>query len=77
VEHNEILSARQSGELTEAVLTPAESGNGWTLLLTTRSGRQTPYRGVGGRVPIFHDLDHATILARELGFEHIRVEERF
>jgi hypothetical protein len=54
VEHNEILSARQSGELTEAVLTPAESGNGWTLL-----------------------LDHATILARELGFEHIRVEERF
>lgn len=77
MEEAEILTARERGDLLEAVVTPAESANGWLLLFTDRSGRQFNYTRHHDRAPVFHDLDHATALARELGFEQVRVEERF
>lgn len=77
MEKSEIMAARERGELLQAVVTPAESANGWLLLFTDRDGDQVRYTRHHGRAPVFHDLDHATALAKELGFEQVRVEERF
>jgi hypothetical protein len=77
MEEPEILKARERGDLLEAVVTPAESANGWLLLFTDRGGEQVGYTRHHDRAPVFHDLDHATALAKELGFEQVRVEERF
>ncbi len=77
MEHDQVMQARHAGELVEAVVTPAEPSNGWVLLLVTPGGEQVPYTTHGGTRKVFHTLDHATEVARELGFESIRVEESF
>lgn len=77
MEHDDVMQARHAGKLVEAVLTPAPSSNGWVLLLAAADGAQVPYTIHGGDPKVFHSLDHATEIARELGFESIRVEEPF
>jgi len=77
MDQTQALTARQNGELTEAILTPDEDANGWMLLFTTRAGEHLPYTVQGGRVAVFHDLDQATRQAKELGFAQVRIEERF
>jgi len=64
MEEAEILTAREHGDLLEAVVTPAESANGWLLLFTDRSGQQISYTRSHDRAPVFHDLDHATAVAK-------------
>lgn len=77
MEHDVVMQAVHAGDLQEAIVTPAEASDGWLLLLVTGSGEQIPYTGSIGTPKVFHTLDHATEVARELGFESIRVEERF
>jgi hypothetical protein len=73
----EVLQAKGRGELREAILTPAADANGWVMLFLTVDGRQLPLTSPGGREHIFHDLDHASELGKELGFDEVRIEERF
>lgn len=67
----------EAGELVEAVISPAEDANGWTLHLADRRGVQHLYTGHTGTGKVYHDLDQATEIARTLGISSIRVEERF
>jgi hypothetical protein len=67
----------KTGELIEAVIAPAEDANGWVVLLSDRRGEHHLYTGHTGTEKVYHDLDHATETARDLGISAIRVEERF
>jgi hypothetical protein len=67
----------ETGELIEAVIAPAEDANGWVVLLSDRAGEHHLYTGHTGTEKVYHDLDHATETARDLGISAIRVEERF
>ena len=66
-----------TGELSEAVIAPAEDANGWVILLVGKDGKHNFYTGHAGTAKVFHSLDRATAAARAVGFESIRVEERF
>jgi len=77
MEHDDVMEAVHAGELREAIVTPAEASDGWVLLLLPADGTQIPYTSSTGATKVFHTLDRATEVARELGFESIRVEERF
>ena len=77
MDHDQALSALHSGDLVEAVVKPATDANGWILVLVTRSGAEDMYTGHAGTEKIYHTLDHATEVAREIGFHAIRVEEEF
>jgi hypothetical protein len=46
-------------------------------MLLGGGGEPLPYTTGGGMPKVFHTLDRATEIARELGLESIRVEERF
>lgn len=77
MDHDQAMHALHAGELTEAVIAPARDANGWTLIFLTRDGKRCPYTGLGGTAKSFHTLEHATEIAREIGFGDIRVEEEF
>lgn len=77
MDHDQAQQALHAGELTEAVVKPAEDANGWVLLFGTRSGEHILYTGHTGTEKVYHTLDQVTDLARELGFDNIRVEEEF
>jgi hypothetical protein len=67
----------EAGELEEAVIEPADEGNGWMLLLRQRDGKLVKLTDHSGVEKVYHSLDHATELAREIGFGQVRVEETF
>jgi hypothetical protein len=77
MDHDRAQLALHAGELTSAVIKPAEDANGWVLLLEAADGSQVVYTGHTGTEKVYHDLDHATAMARELGFAEARVEETF
>ena len=77
MEHDQAQLALQAGSLVGAVIKPAADANGWVIMLEDLSGAHIPYTGHGGTEKVYHDLDHATDVARELGCETIRVEEVF
>jgi uncharacterized protein CbrC (UPF0167 family) len=77
MDHDQALSAFHAGDILEAVVKPAEDANGWVLELLTRSGEPALYTGHTGTEKVYHTLDQATEIAREIGFHRIRVEERF
>jgi len=77
MDHDRAQLALHAGELTEAVIKPAEDANGWVILLADASGAHIPYTGHTGTEKVYHDLDQATRTVRELGFETVRVEEDF
>ena len=77
MDHDQALSALHSGDLVEAVVKPSDDANGWVLLFVTRSGDEVKLSGHSGTEKIYHTLDHATEIAREIGFRTIRVEEDF
>lgn len=66
-----------AGKLSEAVIAPAEDANGWVILLRGTDGKHTLYTGHTGTEKVYHSLDRATAVARDIGFESIRIEERF
>jgi len=77
VDHDQAIQALSAGDLVEAVIKPAEDANGWLLLFATSAGEQVPYTAHSGTEKVFHDLDHASDVAREIGFPSVRVEETF
>jgi len=77
MDHDEALSALHAGDLVEAIVKPAEDANGWMLVFVTKSRDQVVYGGHTGSEKVYHTLDQATELAREIGFHKIRVEEEF
>ena len=77
MDHNQALSARRAGDLVEAIIKPADDANGWILLFVNQSGDELIYSGHTGTEKVYHRLDQATELAREIGFHDIRVEEAF
>jgi hypothetical protein len=77
MDQDQALRARHDGELVEAIATPAEDAGGWALMFTTRNGDRFLYTDHTGTEKIYHSLDHATEAARGIGFESVRVEEKF
>lgn len=77
MEHHRAIHALGAGELVAAVVLPDEQANGWRLFLESGDGMRSAYLTPGGAPALFHSLDRATEVARELGFETVRVEEPF
>ena len=75
MDHDQAQLALHEGSLSAALITPAADANGWRILLVARTGEQTPYTGHSGTEKVYHDLDQATAVARDLGFAEIWVEE--
>lgn len=72
-----VMEAVRAGRFVEAIVTPSGHSDGWVLLLLASGGDQLPYTAASGVPRVFHTLERATEVARELGFASIRVEERF
>ncbi|HHH46867.1 MAG TPA: hypothetical protein ENK53_07670 [Thiotrichales bacterium] len=68
---------RSEGRLREAVLEPAERDNAWHVVFIDEAGRRHLLTDALGRPRRYHDLDRATCVAREAGFDTVRVEEPF
>ena len=77
MDHDQAQQARHAGELTGAVIKTAQDANGWLILLQDNNGGETPYTGHTGTQKVYHNLDQATLAARELGFDELRIEEKF
>jgi hypothetical protein len=77
VDHDQAQQAMHAGTLVEAVVKPAADANGWVILLADRAGTHRAYTGHTGTEKVYHSLDQATAVARELGFESVRVDEDF
>ena len=67
----------EAGRLQDVVIEPADDGNGWMVLVHDTTGRMVKITDHGGAEKIYHTIDYATQVAKEIGFETIRVEERF
>lgn len=66
-----------AGRLREAAAEPSEQGEGWRLLLHTDTGDTLVLSDHTGRERLYHSLDHATEVGRDIGFNSVRVEEHF
>jgi hypothetical protein len=77
MDHDQARLALRRGDLLEAVAMPAADANGWVLMFADGEGNHHTYTDHTGSEKLYHDLDHATEVARELGFDTVRVEERF
>lgn len=67
----------EAGRLGEAVAEALEGGVGWRLLFHTENGERLLLTDHSGRERVFHSLDHATEIGRDIGFDTVRVEEHF
>ena len=67
----------EAGRLSEVVAEPSEQGKGWRLLLHSEKGEILVLTDHSGRECVYHSLDHATEVGRDIGFDSVRVEEHF
>ena len=70
-------NAYGKGLITEIVIEPAETGNGWTILLHSSKDESEKLTDHSGQEKVFHDLDHATEAAKNIGSSSPRIEEPF
>lgn len=77
MDHDTAIQALAGGDLVEAEIATAADANGWVLVFTTRSGDQVVYTDHTGTEKVYHDLDQVTDVARDIGFDSIRVHEDF
>jgi hypothetical protein len=77
MELSEAQAAYQDGRIGEVVIEPAESGNGWIVLVIGKLGDRVTLTDHSGFEKIYHDLDHATEAAKAIGAESLRIEEPF
>jgi hypothetical protein len=73
----EAQAACEDGRISEVVIEPAESENGWMILLVGKLGDREKLTDHGGFEKVYHDLDHATEAARGIGAVSLRIEEAF
>lgn len=64
------------GALKEAIIEPGTEGNGWMILFRDVDNTLLPYT-TGGHERIFHNLDNATRLAKDMGFTRVSIVESF
>jgi len=74
---NQLRAEVLLGHFGEAVLAPASGANGWVLRARDGQDAWITLTDDHGSDLIYHRLDSATALARDLGFRHIRVDENF
>ena len=67
----------EAGRLIKAAAEPSELGDGWRLLLQAGTGEIQALTDHSGRERLFHSLDQATEVGRDIGFKSVRVEEHF
>ena len=67
----------EAGRLSEAIAEPSGQGDGWHLLLHAKSGDTWVLTDHAGRERLYHSLDHASEVGREIGFSSVRIEEHF
>ncbi|MBT2989236.1 MAG: thymidylate kinase [Candidatus Thiodiazotropha sp. (ex Ctena orbiculata)] len=67
----------EAGRLSEAVVEPTEQREGWRILFHTANGDTLVLTDHSGRERVYHRLDHATEVGRDIGFDSVRVEEHF
>ena len=77
MELSEAQAAYRDGRVGEVVIEPAESANGWTILLVGKLGDRVKLTDHSGLEKIYHDLDHATEAAKAIGADRLRIEEPF
>lgn len=67
----------EAGRLKDAIIEPADEGNGWMVLLHDSEGKFLKLTDHSGTEKIYHSIDRETEVAREIGFKTVRVEEPF
>jgi hypothetical protein len=67
----------EAGRLNEAAAEPSKQGDGWRLLLHSKIGEIQALTDHTGRERLFHSLDRATEVGRDIGFNSVRIEEHF
>ena len=67
----------EGGKLSEAIMEPSPTGNGWLLEFRAQDGELIKLTTHGGEERLFRSLDAATNTARRIGFPSARVEEAF
>jgi hypothetical protein len=65
------------GGLEEVMIEPAQEANGWMVVVREAGGKPVQITDHGGAVKVYHTLEHATEVARAIGFATVRVEESF
>ena len=67
----------EADRLSDVAAEPSTQGDGWRLLLHAKTGAMHVLTDHAGRERLFHSLDHATEVGRDIGFLCVRVEEHF
>ena len=63
--------------ISEAIIEPSPSGNGWRILFHKTDGGIVTLTDRGGTEKLYHTLDYATDILQSAGIKSIRVEEHF
>jgi len=61
----------------DGLLIPAKTGNGWAVVVADHDGKLIPVTDHGGHEKVYHSLDGATSILKELGVAEIQVIEHF
>ncbi|WP_435101900.1 hypothetical protein [Arhodomonas sp. AD133] len=77
MEFDAAQDAFRAGELTEAVVSSDDERNGWVIMVRRRGAGLEPITDTRGEPRVYHQLDHASELARRIGFRQVRIEEPF
>lgn len=67
----------QEGRIAELVIEPADTGNGWMILICERQGDCNKLTDHSGHEKVYHDLDQATAAAKAIGSVSLRIVEPF
>ncbi len=70
-------TACKEGRIAELVIEPADTGNGWMILVCEKQGDRHKLTDHSGFEKVYHDLDHATAAAKAIGSVSLRIEEPF
>ncbi len=76
MEFYDVQLGYEIGALKEAIIEPGNEGNGWVIQFRDIDNSLLPLTS-GGHERIFHDLDFATRLAKDFGFNRVSVIEHF
>jgi hypothetical protein len=66
-----------AGNLRDVVIEPADDGNGWMVCVHDSHDQEIKITDHSGIEKVFHSIERATAVAKDIGFESVRVEERF
>ncbi len=73
----EIRGLAAIGAIREGLLKPSQEANGWMIAVENTQGEQLPITDDHGHTRIYHSLDTATQVLKQLGIAPITVVESF